>query len=151
MTPLVARAVQLGVHLQKSVQNNRVPAAQQTLALYSVVKGLGRIVDNETMREKIPQLKAELAPKHKTPRVKKTKEQVALERAAKSQADRLQKAQVIVNNGGARPGTTPVVLSSPAAPSSPVTPATPPAPAAEPAPVAVPAVNGAAVATPASH
>jgi hypothetical protein len=50
---VASRAAELGTHVQSSVVNQRTPAAQQALALYAVVKGLGRITGNEAMREKV--------------------------------------------------------------------------------------------------
>jgi hypothetical protein len=92
MQPLAARIATLGTHVQNSIQNQRGPAAQQTLALYTVVKGLGRIVSNETMREKVPQLKVEIAPKHKVPKPKQTKSEKAVKVAAKNKGKRINKA-----------------------------------------------------------
>jgi hypothetical protein len=149
MTPVAARAAELGVHLQKSVQNARTPAAQQTLALYAVVKGLGRITDNETMREKVPQLKAELVPKRKDPKPKETKAEKAAKKASKSQGKRLQKAMAVIAAAGGSVSTTTPPVATPAAPSG-----APPAPVAQPAeaaPVATSAPSSAAPAAPATH
>ena len=112
--------------MQKSIQNQRAPAAQQALALYAVVKGLGRLVDNETMREKVLELKAELASKPRNPKPKVTKTQKAVNRAAKSTAEKVRKAKAVV------------------AANSPVASSAPP-------PEEHPAPNGVAPITPAPH
>jgi hypothetical protein len=165
MGPLADRAVELGVHLQKSVQNQRTPAALQTLSFYAVAKGLGRMTGNETMREKVQALKAEVAPKRVNPKPKETKGQKAAKRSAKAQADKIAKLQTsLAKLTGGSSGGTPVSLPTPApaasvaAPSATV-PALAPATApsvqpAEAAPVASPATNGvpvAPLAAPASH
>jgi hypothetical protein len=106
MTPLANRVATLLTHLQKSIQNQRTPAAQKTLALYAVVKGLGRIETNETMRETVPLLRAEVVPKHKNPRVKMTKEQKAAKKLARSTADRVAKATAVPTADGAPVPTT---------------------------------------------
>ena len=107
MSPVATRAALLATHLQKSIANKRTPAAQKTLALYAVVKGLGRIVTNETMRETVPLLKAEVAPKVKSPKRKETKEEKAAKRSAKSTAERDTKATaVLAAANGAPPPTS---------------------------------------------
>ena len=137
MAPVAARALELGAHIEKSLGNQRTPAAQQTLALYAVVKGLGRIVDNETMREKVLELKVEVAPKRKNPKPKVTKDEKAAKRLAKTTAKRVARAQkVLAAHGGAAPVGAAVAGS------------------AEVAPVAAAAVNAGAPAastTPATH
>ncbi len=111
MLPLADRARALATHLEKSIRNHRAPASQQALALYAVVKGLGRIVDNEAMREKVLLLKAEVAPKPKNPRPKVTKEQKVLKKAVQKRDERVAKAaKFLVDNG------VPVPASSPASP-----------------------------------
>jgi hypothetical protein len=150
MQPLADQAGALATHVQKSVQNQRTPAALQALALYAVVKGLGRLNGNETMREKVTALKAEIAPKRAKP--KETKGVKGAKRLAKAQADRLQKAQAIVASGGARPGSPiPIPSAGPAVAVGAVVQPAPVAPAV--APAAPSATNGAAstAAPPAAH
>jgi hypothetical protein len=144
MVPVGARVAQLATHVQKSIQNKRTPAAQQTLALYAVVKGLGRITGNETMREKVPQLKAELAPKRTNPKPKVTKMEKAAKRLSTSRQKKLAKAMaVLADLGVTPPAATPAAPATPSAPpaqpqAAPVAPATPTsaAPSAPPAPAA---------------
>jgi hypothetical protein len=142
MSGVALQANELATHVQKSVQNHRTPAAQQTLALYSVVKSLGRVTSNETMREKIPLLKAEVAPKRKNPKPRVTKEQKMAKRAAASQAKRIAKAKGLLAQFG-EPATPPPQEASPP----------PPEPTAVPqtAPVAVPAATNGAPAPTATH
>lgn len=117
MQPLADQAAALAAHLKKSIQNQRTPAAQQALAFYAVAKGLGRLSDNETMREKVTALKAEIAPERATPN--ETKGVKAAKRVAKAQAERLRKAQAIVAAGGARPGSPiPTPSAEPGAPAA---------------------------------
>jgi hypothetical protein len=130
MGPLVARSASFAAHVEKDLSNRRTPAAQKTLALYAVVKSLGRIVDNETMREKVAELKTELAPKRKNPKPKQTKEERQAKRAAKAQTKRVAKAMKVLAEAGA-----PIA----------------PAPPASPAPPAPVATNGAAPPTNATH
>jgi hypothetical protein len=135
MAPVAARAAELATHIENSVLNQRIPAATMTLALYAVVKSLGRITENETMREKIAELKAALVPKRKNPKPKETKGAKTVKRVAKSVSKRVAKALQTLAAAG---------ITVPGAPS------TPPAPAASPAPEtgassasAAPAANGA--------
>jgi hypothetical protein len=115
MAPLAARLGELAGHVQKSIQNQRAPASQQTLALYSVVKGLGRIVDNETMREKVTKLKAEIAIKPKAPKPKVTRAEKVARTAAKRLQARLDKAAgLLIAHGRPVPGTPSPVSVPPA-------------------------------------
>jgi len=98
---VASRASELATHLQKSVLNQRAPAATKTLALYGVVRSLGRIEGNETMREKVAALKAEIAPKRTNPKPKVTKEQKAAKRSAAASAKRLAKAMKVIATAGA--------------------------------------------------
>ncbi len=100
---VASRAKELVMHLTNSLNNQRVPAATQTLALYAVVKGLGRIVGNETMGEKVTALKAEVAPKRKNPKPKVTKGQKAAKRLAQSTATKVEKAQAVLAKAGVSP------------------------------------------------
>jgi hypothetical protein len=100
MEPLVERAMALALHLRKSVWNHRTPAAQQTLALYSVVKGLGRIVDNESMREKAIALKAEIAPKRRNAKPKVTAGEKAAKRVAAANEKKVAKAMKVLADAG---------------------------------------------------
>jgi hypothetical protein len=97
---VASRASELATHVQKSVQNQRAPAATKTLALYAVVKTLGRIEDNETMREKVTELKAEVAPKRRNPKPKVTKEQKLARKAADATAKRVDKALKVLAEAG---------------------------------------------------
>ena len=126
MTGLYQRAALFATHVENSLQNQRAPAATQTLALYAVVKGLGRLVDNQTMRELTPQLKAALVPPRRNPKPKETATQKAVKRAARSQQKKLQKAtQVLAAAGVTPPPTAPPTGTSPATPAvSGVAPAT---------------------------
>ena len=139
MAPLSARVALLAAHVEKSVLNQRTPAANATLALYAVAKNLGRLVTNETMREKVLELKAEVAPKHKNPKPKLTKGQKAVKKAATSHAKKVSRALKVLTDAG-------VTASAPS-------PATPPTPAATPAAPAasngIATTNGAPV--PAAH
>lgn len=120
-----ARAQELATHVRNSVLNQRAPAATKTLALYAVVKGLGRITANETMREKVTALKAEVAPKRHDPKPKVTKGQKAVTRVAKAKAKKVAKAMDLLTSAGALPtAATPVATATvtPAAVSNGVTP-----------------------------
>ncbi|HEY2510924.1 MAG TPA: hypothetical protein VGI39_08715 [Polyangiaceae bacterium] len=104
---VAARASELAMHVEKSAQKQRSPAATKTLALYAVVKGLGRIVENETMREKVEALRAQVVPKRKNPKPRQTKGEKAVKRQAKSRTKRVQKAmKVLAAEGVGVPGGT---------------------------------------------
>jgi len=143
MGQIASRATELATHVQKSVTNQRAPAATKTLALYAVVKGLGRITNNETMREKIPLLKAEVAPKHANPKPKESKGEKAVKKMSKAAAKRLLKAQAIVAAAGMP--LTPAVVAAPAT----TTPSASPSGSAPASSTGL--ANGAAAAPPASH
>lgn len=132
MLPLANRALALANHIQKSIQNRQAPASEKTLALYAVVKGLGRIADNETMREKVELLKAEVAPHS---RAKMTKAEKVVKLAAKRRAERILKAKQFLRDNGEAVPTSPAETPAAKAPQ-----ATPPktivAPAATPSPLA---------------
>ena len=96
MTPLAARVSEFASHLQNSILNQQAPAAQQTLVLYSVVKGLARMDTNQTMRDKIGQLKAEIVPKRKDPKPKVTKTEAAAKLNSKRLAVRLANARAFI-------------------------------------------------------
>ncbi len=149
---VASRASELATHIQKSVQNQRAPAAVKTLALYAVVKGLGRITDNETMREKVGALKEAVAPRRANPKPKETKGEKAVKRLAKATSKRVAKAlQTLAAAGVPVPPTPPATATSvPPAPSAaPTLSTSAPAPTngASPPPAASPA-NGAASPTP---
>ena len=117
MTGVYQRAALFATHVENGLQNQRAPAATQTLALYAVVKGFGRLVDNEAMRELIPQLKAALVPPRKNPKPKVTVTQKAVKRAAKSQQKKVQKATLLLAAAGVTPPpTAPPAGTSPATP-----------------------------------
>jgi hypothetical protein len=143
---VASRAQELATHIQKSVQNQRTPAANKTLALYAVVKSLGRITDNETMREKVAALKAEIAPKRKSPKKPKvTKEEKAAKRLADSQAKKVAKAKDVLLKAGELPTPAPIPAPAPVADPAPATPPVT-APAVAPANGVTPA-NGTPVAS----
>ena len=126
MGQVAERATTLATHVQKSVQNQRAPAATKTLALYAVVKGLGRITDNETMREKVPQLKAELAPRLKDPKPKETKTEKAVKKMSKQNENRVARAMKLLAKAGvAVPATIPAAASTSTSPPSPPSTPTP--------------------------
>jgi hypothetical protein len=141
---VASRAQELATHVQKSVTNQRVPAATKTLALYAVVKGLGRITDNETMREKVSALKDEVAPKRHAPKPKETKGEKAVKRVAKANAKKVAKAVNVLTTAGVLPTAAAPTTAASVPPATsgitaaPLAPATPGANAA----------NGAAQATP---
>jgi len=140
---VAARAAELATHIQKSVQNQRTPAATKTLALYAVVKGLGRITENETMREKVSALKAEVVPKRKNPKPKETVGEKAAKNVAKSTSKKVAKAIQVLNAAGMAVTTTTPVAAAPApSPSPPATvaPSAPSPSASSPSPA--PAANG---------
>jgi hypothetical protein len=158
MTPLAARAQTLATHVQNSVQNQRAPAALQTLAIYGVAKNVGRIVESQTMRENVAALKVEVAPKHKVPKPKQTKAEKSAKAAKKSAQDRVNKAvALLAANGIVVPGATTPTPTPPTpvvAVTAPAVAVTPTPPAASPAQPAVntpsaPAVTGGA--TPAAN
>jgi hypothetical protein len=147
---VASRALELATHVQNGLQNQRAPAANQTLALYAVVKGLGRLPDNEAMREKVAALKAEVVKKPKDPKPKVTKSEKAVKRSAVASANRVKKALAVLAKEGQLP-SAPAVAATPApapavgatalsSPASAIAPATPP-----PTPA-----SGAALATPAA-
>jgi hypothetical protein len=112
---VASRAEELAKHVQNSVQNQRAPAATKTLALYAVAKGLGRIEGNETMREKVTALKAEIAPKRKDPKPKVTKGEKAVRRHAEQQAAHVTKAMKVLTAAGV---TLPAAVAAPPSPAS---------------------------------
>lgn len=110
LAPLAARVAMLATHIEKAIQNQRTPAANMTLALYAVVKNLGRLVGNETMREKVAELKGEVAPKRKNPKPKVTNEQRTAKRAAASHARRVTKAIKLLSDAGLSVASSPPAL-----------------------------------------
>jgi hypothetical protein len=117
MGRVATRVTELGTHVTKSIQNKRYPTALQVLALYQVIKGLSRLADNETMREKVPELAAELGPRKKKkanpsgttpPKPKLTVAEKAAKKAAAQRARRVAKAKaVIAANTDPPPATAP--------------------------------------------
>jgi hypothetical protein len=100
MTPLLARATELVTHLQKSILNQRTAASLKTLALYTVAKGLGRMAENQTMRDKVLELRAEIAPPRPSTKPKVTKAEKAARRSAKAKAARVAKALAFLEASG---------------------------------------------------
>jgi hypothetical protein len=96
--PFAARAIELATHVQNSLQNQRAPAANAALVLYGVVKHLGRLVENETMREKVALLKVEVAPKRKNRQPLLTKAEKAAKQAARQHGARIEKAKALLAN-----------------------------------------------------
>jgi hypothetical protein len=122
MGRVATRVIELGTHVQKSVQNTRYASSIQVLALYKIVKALGEVAENEVMREKVPELAAELAPKHRGPKKpKQTKAEKAEKRAAAARARKVAKAQQILAENGVTPAAPAAQQESPpaAAPVSP--------------------------------
>jgi hypothetical protein len=108
MSPVAARAAELAQHIKNSIQNQRSPAANTTLVLYGVVKHLGRLVDNETMREKVTLLKAEVAPARTNRPPLQTKSEKAVKQAARQRAARIAKAKALLAKEGVEaPEATP--------------------------------------------
>ncbi|MGO8997650.1 MAG: hypothetical protein ACLQVI_30400 [Polyangiaceae bacterium] len=122
LAQVAERASTLTAHLQNSIQNQRTPAASKTLALYAVVKGLGRITANETMREKIPQLKAEIAPKLKDPKPKQTKTEKAVKTMTKQNENRVARAMKLLAKAGVAVTTTPTATPTPTGAATPAPP-----------------------------
>jgi hypothetical protein len=96
MGRVASRITELATHVKKSIQNKRYPTALEVLALYQVIKGLSRIADNETMREKVPELAAELAPRKRNPKPKPTQAEQAAKKAAAQRARRVAKAKAVI-------------------------------------------------------
>ena len=93
MTAVAARAAELAMHVTNSVQNQRAPAANATLVLYGVVKHLGRLVENETMREKVALLKEEITPRRGNRPPPQTKSEKAAKAALRQRNARIAKAK----------------------------------------------------------
>jgi hypothetical protein len=117
MTPFATRLGEFTSHVRNSILNEQAPAATQTLVLYGVVKGLGRMVDNQTMRDKVELLKAEVAPKRADAPPKQTKAKRSANAAAKRLADRVAKAKAFLAANDPEVGAAPS-LATPATGSS---------------------------------
>jgi hypothetical protein len=115
MAPLVQRVTDFAAHLQKDIRNRRTPAALEALTLYAFLKSLARLPENETIREKVATLQAELAPKRKNPKPRVTKAQKVARSAAKRQAAKVAKAKELLAS------VAPVAPNTPAAAPSPPT------------------------------
>ena len=111
MTPVAARLRAFADHLDNSILNQQSPAAQQALVLYSVVKGLARIDSNQTMRDKIAELKAELVPKRSDAKPKLTKGDKAARQSAQRLAARLTKAKQFLATNDPGSLASPVVTT----------------------------------------
>lgn len=71
LTGVAIQARQLADHLDKSMMKRRWPAAQQAMVLYDMLKSLGRIPANETIREKVKLLKQEMGVTRRTKKAAK--------------------------------------------------------------------------------
>ena len=138
MARLADRANELATHVGKAILKQRYPASILVLSLYQVVKGLARVADNEVMRENVPKLAKELAPKRKKPA--QTAEQAALKAAAKKRARRVAKAKAVIAANEA-----PIPVGPPAGGTAPAAEAQSAStqPAAAAAETAAPAASGA--------
>ncbi len=101
MTAVAARATELATHVTNSIQNQRAPAANTTLVLYGVVKHLGRLVENETMREKVAFLKEEITPRRGNRPPPQTKSEKAAKAAVRQRNARIARAKALLAKAGA--------------------------------------------------
>jgi hypothetical protein len=145
MGKLALRASELAAHVQKSVSNQRTPAAIQTLTLYGVVKSLGRIPNSEAMREKVAALKSEVAPKRHLKKPRVTKGEKVARRVAAAKAKKLEKARLLLASEDTTSTPAPAAVTPSDATVSPPVVAKPAAPSAPSLGGALPALNAAPV------
>lgn len=71
MAPLADQARAFADHLEQAIQKRRAPAASSTLALYAIVKGLGRVRANQAFRDHAANLHVLLKRRRKAPQKNK--------------------------------------------------------------------------------